>query len=130
MLKTKPIYAPAEPGDGQRVLVTRFYPRGVKRGHFDVWIRELAPSAELLRLYKQHRINPADYAIEYQIQIDNDRARQALRKIKQDADTGNVTLLCYEPEGQFCHRCILKKLIRSGRFKPEDANHYLCGPVI
>lgn len=124
MLKTKPIYAPAEPGDGRRVLVTRYYPRGVKRGHFDEWVRELAPSATLLRLYKEGRITPADYAVEYQIEIANDRARQALYKIKQEASTENITLLCYEPEGQFCHRCILKKLVRSGRFKPEDANHY------
>lgn len=124
MLKTKPIYAPAEPSDGRRVLVTRYYPRGVKRGHFDEWIRELAPGADLLRHYKQHRISHQEYAHEYLIQIDNDRARQALHKIKQDADTGNVTLLCYEPDGQFCHRCILKKLIRLGRFKPEDADNY------
>lgn len=124
MLKTKPIYASADPSDGQRVLVTRFYPRGIKREHFDDWMRELAPSPALLRLYKQGRITPADYSIEYLIEIDNTRARQALRKLKQDADTKNVTLLCYEPEGEFCHRCILKKLILSGHFKPEDANRY------
>ena len=124
MLKTKPIYASAEPGDGRRVLVARFYPRGVKRDHFDDWVRELAPSPTLLKLYKQGRITPADYAVQYLIEINNDDSKEALRQLKHETDTKNVTLLCYEPEGEFCHRCILKKLILKGRFQLEDINHY------
>lgn len=124
MIRTKPIYAPREAGDGMRILVTRYWPRGVKREHFDRWSKELAPSAELLRLYKQGGISPKDYSVEYQKEIANDDARQILRELKQKVKIENVTLLCYEPDGKFCHRCILKKLIRSRRFKPEDADHY------
>ncbi|MBI1658075.1 MAG: DUF488 family protein [Thaumarchaeota archaeon] len=124
MLKTKQIYASADPSDGRRILVARFYPRGVKREHFDDWVRELAPSPELLRLYKRGRITPTEYAIQYQLEINNDRSKEALHKLEHEASTEDVTLLCYEPEGEFCHRCILKRLILQGNFRPEDIGHY------
>ena len=124
MLLTKSIYDPREAHDGTRVLVTRYYPRGVKREHFDGWMQELAPSDTLLRLYKQGRITLKDFSIQYRIEISNEDAQQVMYKLKQDSDVKNVTLLCYEPEGKFCHRCILKKVILSGHLKPEDADHY------
>ena len=50
MIRTASIYGrrPA----GTRVLVTRYWPRGFSRGDFDVWMRDLAPSATLLKRYR------------------------------------------------------------------------------
>jgi uncharacterized protein YeaO (DUF488 family) len=54
VIKTKSIYDPSEENDdGIRVLVTRFYPRAIKKNKFDCWIRELSPSADLLNNYQQ-----------------------------------------------------------------------------
>ena len=111
MLRTKSIYKPKHVDDGARILVSRYYPRGVKRTHFDDWMRQLAPSPSLLRRYKQGIVTSEEYTIEYKTEIDNDDALQALCKLKHAAEAGNVTLLCYEPEGEFCHRCILKELL-------------------
>ena len=124
MLLTKSIYDPKETHDGTRVLVTRYYPRGVKREHFDDWMQELAPSNTLLKLYKQGRITSKDFTIQYQIEISNEDAQQAMFKLKQDSNVKNVTILCYEPEGKFCHRCILKKVVLSGCLKPKDADYH------
>jgi hypothetical protein len=38
-VKTKSIFKPAEENDGIRILITRYYPRGIKTGHFDYWIK-------------------------------------------------------------------------------------------
>ena len=130
MLKTKSIYDPAGPDDGQRMLVTRFYPRGVKRGHFDGWLRELAPTSKLLQVYKRGRMTEEEYRAQYLIEMDNDHARRTLLKLKQETRTKNVTLLCYEPEGMFCHRHIIKKLVLTAHLKPEDADHHERIPVL
>ncbi len=43
------------------MLITRFYPRGVKLEKYDVWVRPLAPGAELLKRYKNTEINWDDF---------------------------------------------------------------------
>ena len=50
VLKTKRWNDPRGPQDGLRVLITRYRPRGLKKADetWDVWIKDLAPSAELL----------------------------------------------------------------------------------
>jgi uncharacterized protein YeaO (DUF488 family) len=64
-LRTKSIYEPREESDGVRVLVTRFYPRGVKRERFDRWTRELSPSRELLRAYRAREKSWEEFRSEF-----------------------------------------------------------------
>src|SRR5580704_13680187 len=52
-VKTKSIYDPNDPQDGVRVLITRHYPRGVKKDRFDRRIIALSPSRELLSSYRE-----------------------------------------------------------------------------
>lgn len=49
----KRIYEPAAPTDGTRILVDRLWPRGVSktRAALDLWLREIAPSADLRRWF-------------------------------------------------------------------------------
>ena len=83
MIRTKSIYESKEKLDGLHVLITRFYPWGVKKNHFDIWKKELAPSKQLLKEYKTKN------------------------------KSNNITLLCYEKEGKSCHRHLLKKIIEN-----------------
>jgi uncharacterized protein YeaO (DUF488 family) len=48
-LRIKRVYDPPSRGDGRRVLVDRLWPRGLKReaARIDLWLKEVAPSAEL-----------------------------------------------------------------------------------
>jgi uncharacterized protein YeaO (DUF488 family) len=56
MVVTKRIYETATADDGFRVLVDRLWPRGVshERAALDLWLKEVAPSAEL-RVWYDHR---------------------------------------------------------------------------
>ncbi len=49
MLKLKRAYELASREDGQRFLVERLWPRGVKKAslHLDAWLKDVAPSTEL-----------------------------------------------------------------------------------
>ena len=56
MILTARVYERPPPEIGHRLLVMRFWPRGVRKEAVDGWERELAPSAELLRAFRAERI--------------------------------------------------------------------------
>lgn len=134
MLKTKSIYAPPEPGDGVRVLVSRFWPRGVRRDLVQEWCRELSPSPYLLKQYKREDMPWDTFIILYKKEIDTDTGRQAIKDLKIRAELSDVTLLCYEPTGTHCHRHLLYDIILDPQklhvaFEPKYTDDHECIPV-
>ena len=57
MLRIKRTYEPPARGDGQRILVERLWPRGMKKEVLaaDAWMKEVAPSTEL-RQWFDHQV--------------------------------------------------------------------------
>jgi uncharacterized protein YeaO (DUF488 family) len=53
MIRIKRAYDPPERGDGQRFLVERLWPRGMKKEALaaDAWLKEVAPSTELRKWF-------------------------------------------------------------------------------
>lgn len=56
-ISVKRAYDTPAAGDGYRILVDRLWPRGISRDRADVdlWLRDVAPSAQLRRWYA-HRV--------------------------------------------------------------------------
>lgn len=135
MIKTKSIYKPVEEEDGLRVLITRWYPRGVKRERYDIWVRELAPSPELLKKYKNSEIEWADFSIALLSEFrDNMDSIEALHTLQTKGNMENITLLCHEKDGEPCHRHMVKNLIEEPRllesqFVPENTNNQKLTPM-
>jgi len=120
-LLTKSIYEPKEESDGTRVLITRFYPRGVKKDRFDRWVRELSPSSDLLHAYKSGAKSWQEFADEFKTELDaNPSGMLAIRSLREESRKGNVTLLCYERSGMPCHRYIVAELVKKNK-KPRAA---------
>jgi len=112
MIRAKSIYKPKEDEDGTRILITRFYPRGVRKDHFDQWLRELAPSKDLLKGYKAGTINEKQFTAMFLDQIKaSEESQNTIRALCEISRNTNVTLLCYERDGDFCHRHILHDII-------------------
>ena len=112
-VKTKSIYAPAEPSDGRRILVTRYHPRGVRRTRYDEWDRSLAPSARLLKKYRG-LLDVAWAEFERALLLElgaNPDSMRAVRRLHEYSRTHDIMLLCYEAAGRPCHRHLLKKII-------------------
>ncbi|TXE83245.1 DUF488 domain-containing protein [Campylobacter peloridis] len=79
---------------------------------------DLAPSAELLDLYKKNKITWSDYEKKY-IQILQDR------KILKNLDIkifDNCVLLCSEPTSDKCHRRVLAEYLQNN-FKNIKIEH-------
>lgn len=65
---------------------------------------DLAPTWDILKAYKEQRIDTHQYVVEY-IKLLNQRNINPHQLIKELPD--NSVLLCYEPPGEFCHRRVL-----------------------
>ncbi len=121
-LRTFRIGEPPRRGEGLRLGVVRYLPRGVRkedyavRGYFDLWFPLLAPSAALLR---QHRSGLDDeatwrrFAHSYEKEVLGDSdARQSIALIAAMARRQPVALGCY-CAGPHCHRFLLESLVRA-----------------
>jgi uncharacterized protein YeaO (DUF488 family) len=117
IIKTKSIYDEKQPqSDGVRVLVTRFYPRGVKKDRFDLWKREASPEVPLLKAYRSKSITWQEFEKRFRAQLRTRKeSLQTMQELLQLAKKRKIiTLLCYEREGEHCHRYIVKeRLVRS-----------------
>jgi uncharacterized protein YeaO (DUF488 family) len=119
---TKRVYEPAVAEDGTRVLVMRYWPRGIRREKVDVWLRELAPVIPLLRSYLDGKITWAQYRPRYRAGLKRPEAQKALVEVRRRAQQGRVTLLCGCPDPQRCHRTLLQEhlLDSAGRGAPDE----------
>jgi len=119
MIKTKMLKEKPEIGDGLRILVTRYHPRrSFESIKINRWMRKLAPSLELLKDWKDGKIRETEYETRYRHEM---KAQQkALKELTDAARNQVVTLLCFEPEGQFCHRHILRNIVED-KIKEEKS---------
>lgn len=125
MLKTKSVHSPIEPGDGLRILATRFRGRGLPTDRYDVWMANLGPSEVLLKSVHAGKITWSQFGKRYREEmfapaatdagnatIKNHGQKFTLRLIAKLAAKENVTLLCHCAEdANQCHRFALQKLI-------------------
>jgi len=86
------VYDDVTANDGQRVLVDRVWPRGVRKDdpRVGIWFKDVAPSKELREWY-QHRSERFDeFATRYKAELRNNPALEELRTL---ARRGVVTLV-------------------------------------
>jgi uncharacterized protein YeaO (DUF488 family) len=111
LIRTKSIYDSIDEADGRRILITRYYPRFCKDLGYDEWLRELSPSGDLLRKYHNSKITWTAFQKAFRKELNFRNAGEVIDRLAQCAKTGNVTILCYEREGQNCHRQIVADTI-------------------
>ena len=113
MIRHASIYQPTEDELGWRVLIMRYWPRGVRRDRVDAWIKDAAPSAELLNAYNHEGLSWDEFERRYRDEILHERpeALQQLRDLEREH--GTLTLLCHEriPPQEHCHREVLAQLL-------------------
>jgi uncharacterized protein YeaO (DUF488 family) len=99
--------------DGLRVLVMRYWPRGVRRERVGLWLKDAAPSRELLREYTHGEIDWAEFERRYRAEMNEDRPHVLQRLRDLERAHGTLTLLCHEriPPQQHCHRQTLVELL-------------------
>ncbi|MGX8009298.1 DUF488 domain-containing protein [Mesorhizobium sp. ORM8.1] len=92
-IAVKRVYEAPDKADGQRVLVDRIWPRGVRKedAALTLWLKEIAPSDELRKWFGHEPERWAEFQKRYRAELDgNGEAVAQLRGLLRD---GKVTLL-------------------------------------
>ena len=110
-----------EPQEGPRLGTVRRPPRGVKkteyakRDFFDVWLPELAPSAELFSWARSEPWTAArwhQYARRYRREMGEPRARHLIETLAALSQGSNFSVGCYCEDERRCHRGLLRELLQ------------------
>ena len=111
MVKTKSIYEPPAAGDGYRVLVMHYWPRGVAKDKIAVWEKQLGTPPELIKQWKAKEIGWPQFRQAYLQAMRNQQEKIATLAARARRQT--VTLLCSCKDASHCHRTILAHLIKA-----------------
>ncbi len=88
MIHCKRIYLPPETHDGQRILVERLWPRGIKKEHaaIDLWLKEIAPSHELRRWFAHEPARWIPFRSRYRAELETrtDAVNQLIELARHD----------------------------------------------
>ena len=110
-IRTRRIYDPPVPDEGERVLVMRLWPRGIARSKVDRWLRELASVLPLMRGYRSGTIPWVEYRPKYLAGLERAEAQAHVEEILALARRGPVTVLCGCPDLTRCHRSLLQQYL-------------------
>ena len=115
-VRARRVYEQAGPSDGRRVLVDRLWPRGLskEKAHLDEWLKAVAPSDELRRWYGHQPAKFAEFKRRYETELTEPGRAEALRHLRDEAQTGPLTLLTATKDLEHSEAEVLAQLLRSG----------------
>ena len=111
-LKIKRIYDEPSKDDGERILVDRLWPRGIKKedAHIDYWLKDIAPSTELREWFNHDPNKFKEFSKRYEAELKDDS--DDIKKIKELLKTHNVTLLYAAKDPANNQAVVLQKFLQ------------------
>jgi len=105
------IYDDIDPDDGQRVLVDRIWPRGIRKDdpRVGIWCKDVAPSKELREWYHHQPERFDEFAARYAAELAGSPALEELRTLTKRSV---VTLVTATREVEGSHAAVLAKLLK------------------
>lgn len=112
---------PRAPGEGLRIGTVRRPPRAVpkaefaRRDFFDVWLPELAPSAELVSWALSDPWTDTRwrrYARRYRAEMRAAPAQRLIALLAALSAQTDFAVGCYCADGSRCHRALLRELLQ------------------
>ncbi|WAC90239.1 DUF488 domain-containing protein [Mycobacterium sp. Aquia_213] len=110
-IRVERIYADIDPADGQRVLVDRIWPRGIRKDdpRVGIWCKDVAPSKELREWYHHQPDRFDEFASRYQAELSDKAALDELRELTK---RGVVTLVSATRDLDGSHAAVLANLLK------------------
>jgi uncharacterized protein YeaO (DUF488 family) len=115
MIKLKRIYEKAERTDGQRVLIDRLWPRGVRKekAHIDKWLKKIAPSDELRGWYGHKLDRWEEFRKRYRAELSRAPLKELLGKLHKEGKRHNVTLVFAAKDSEHSNAAVLRELLEN-----------------
>jgi uncharacterized protein YeaO (DUF488 family) len=120
MIRVVRLGSPRADDEGLRLGTVRRPPRGVPRtdvavrDFYDVWLPELAPSADVVREALSQPWTEArwrTYSRTYRRQMREPQARHLIAMLAALSYQTNLSVGCYCEDASRCHRTLLKELL-------------------
>ncbi len=114
-VKMKRAYDEPEASDGTRVLIDRLWPRGLtkERAKIDLWLKDVAPSAELRKWYGHELERWEEFRRRYQAELQSEPAREALERLRGLERQGTVTLIVGARDSEHSDGAVLRELLNA-----------------
>lgn len=116
VIKLKRAYAAAEEEDGFRILVDRLWPRGVSKSsaRIDLWLKEIAPSAELRKWFGHDPSKWTAFRQRYLRELK--QHPEAIDRLFEPIRDGPVTLVYGAKDEEHNNAVALKEFLDRNRF--------------
>ena len=111
-VRLKRAYEEAAASDGRRVLIDRFWPRGVsrQRAHLDEWAPDLAPSDELRQWFRHDPARFAEFRSRYERELE--AKEEKLRELRARARDDTLTLVYAARDTEHNDAVVLAELLQ------------------
>ncbi len=108
MIKIKRSYEAADPADGERFLVDRLWPRGVKKEslHIEAWLKDAGPSDELRKWFGHMPQRYPEFRRRYRRELAENVAAGGLLEA---ARRGDITLVYSAKDEEHNQAVVLKE---------------------
>ena len=122
-VKLKRAYDKPSLSDGERVLVDRLWPRGIKKdgARIDHWLRNLAPSDELRKWYHSSD-NWTVFKKRYFKELCTPEASADLGKLYELLEDGDPVTLIYSSKNSERNNAVALKELLDGMKKPPSSS--------
>ncbi len=119
MIQIKRVYEKVDVKDGERILVDRMWPRGIRRStsNIDIWVKNVAPSDELRKWFAHDPKKWMRFKKKYKKELKDNKALNKLINIILNADP--VTLLYSARDTKHNNAVVLFEVVRA-RIKRID----------
>lgn len=112
MIKTKRVYEPYSPQDGQRILIDRLWPRGLSKENakIDLWLKDISPSTELRAWFNHDPKKWSEFQKRYISELDNNK--EATKVLRTQLKSGPVTLVYAAKDEQHNNAVVLAEYFK------------------
>jgi len=109
----KQVYESSSPRDGYRVLVDKFWPRGVRRdvARIDEWLKDAAPSDELRHWFEYDPIRWSEFRERYDKELHG--KEEVIRGLRIRSRGKDIALLFASSDKQHNNAVVLKEFIET-----------------
>jgi uncharacterized protein YeaO (DUF488 family) len=116
MIYIKRVYAPVEEGDGFRILVDRLWPRGLSKESLqaDVWMKEIAPSAELRKWFNHAPEKWIAFSKAYNIEL---KKSETIPELAGYCEKHKIVTLLYAAKDEQHNQAVILQQFLNGKFK-------------
>jgi uncharacterized protein YeaO (DUF488 family) len=110
-IRLKRVYESPTEDDGNRILVERLWPRGVSKAkaEIDLWLKEVAPSAELRKWYGHDSARWEEFRRRYRAELDE--RGEVLSDLKRRLKEGTVTFVYAAKDEEHNSAVVLKEYL-------------------